>query len=316
MKSVRVARRVNLAMATWGAHVALLLVGCESRPESDAGRVEYVFGEQGLGNGQFSYPRTLAVSPIDASVFVCDKTARIQRFSPDGKFEHSWRMPKWEFGKPTGMAFDRQGRLWVADTHYNQVIVYDRDGVEQFRFGSYGTGPGEFVFPTCVAWDGDGNIYVGEYGGNDRINKFTADRKYVMSFGTKQDGDAALERPTQIKFDPRGFLWVSDGCHHRICKFSTDGKLLASFGQPGSGPGEMNYPYDLDLVPGTTQLVVTEHGNNRVSEFDDQGRCVRTWGKPGRERGEIMQPWKAQFGRGGMLYLLDSWNNRVQGVRW
>jgi len=299
-------------------HLSFLscISGCQSPPAENASSVQVLFGEQGLGNGQFSYPRAIAISPIDGHVVVCDKTARIQRFDPDGRFEAVWRMPEWEFGKPTGMAFDMNGLLWVADTHYNRVIVYDRNGEEQFRFGKYGQGPGEFIFPTSVAWDPDGNIYVGEYGGNDRISKFSPDRKYLMSFGTKSSGDAALERPTQIKFDPRGFLWVSDGCHHRICRFSTDGKLLGSFGRPGSGPGEMNYPYDLDLVPGTTHIVVTEHGNNRISEFDDQGRLVRWWGKPGRDRGEIMQPWKAQFGRNGLLYIVDAWNNRVQAVRW
>src|SRR5262249_15230268 len=120
------------------------------------------FGETGLGHGQFSYPRAIAVSPTDGRVFVVDKAARVQRVDPDGKFETEWHMPEWENGKPTGMSCDTAGNLWVADTHYSRVIVYDRDGHEKFRFGSNGRGPGQFLLPTCVAWDTDGNIYVGE----------------------------------------------------------------------------------------------------------------------------------------------------------
>ncbi len=295
--------------------LAGLVGGCSHEPPTDESRVVVVIGETGLGNGQFSYPRCVAVSPIDGRVFICDKTARIQRFDTEGHFETGWRMPAWENGKPTGMAFDKEGRLWVADTHYARVMVYDRDGKELFQFGSRGEGPGQFIFPTCIAWDNDGNIYVGEYGGNDRINKFSKDRKWLLSFGGRDAGEASLERPTQIKFDPAGFLWVSDGCHHRICKFSLDGKLLASFGKPGNGPGELSYPYDLEKTK-SGGVIVTEHGNNRVSEFDSQGKFLRSWGSPGRENGQLMQPWKAEFGRDGILYVVDAWNNRIQAVRW
>lgn len=297
--------------------VGWLLPGCDRSPPGDADLVLGIFGETGLGNGQFSYPRAIAVSPTDGHVFVCDKTARIQRFDTEGCFETSWRMPEWEHGKPTGMSFDAQGRLWVADTHYQRVIVYDREGREQFRFGGRGEGPGQFIFPTCVCWDAGGNIYVGEYGGNDRISKFSPKREFLMAFGRREDGPASLERPTQIKWDPRGFLWVADGCNHRICRFSTDGKLLGQFGHPGSGPGELNYPYDLELVSGSpVRLIVTDHGNNRVVEFSEDGRLLRSWGSQGREKGQLLQPWGAALGGDGRLYVLDSWSNRVQIVRW
>ncbi len=303
---------VLLAIASLMAACA----GCDESGESAADRVVNLFGEPGLGNGQFSYPRALAISPVDGNVFVCDKTARIQRFDPNGRFEHVWRMPAWEFGKPTGMACDAQGRLWVADTHYARVICYDAEGREQFRFGSRGEGPGEFIFPTNVGWDAAGNIYVAEYGGNDRISRFSADRTFVSSFGGRDSGTASLLRPTQVKWDPRGFLWVADGCNHRVCRFSPDGRLLAAFGRAGAGPGELSYPYDLELLPATGHVLVTEFGNNRVSEFDAEGRFVRTWGVPGRRRGELQQPWKAVIGRNGLLYVLDSWNNRVQVLTW
>lgn len=307
--SCPVARAATLAL--------FLLPGCQSPPPSDADRVIAVFGETGLGNGQFSYPRAIAVSPLDGRIFVCDKTARIQRFAPDGRFETGWRMPEWENGKPTGIAADTSGRLWVADTHYHRVIVFDRDGREQFRFGRHGEGPGEFVFPTCIAWDADANIYVGEYGGNDRLSKFSPDRRSLASFADRTAGPGALERPTQIKFDEHGILWVADGCHHRICRYDTSGRFLGSFGRPGRGPSELNYPYGLELRPGSPPtVVVADQGNNRIVEFSREGRFLRAWGSPGRDRGQVLHPWAIAAGRDGVLYVLDSWNNRVQVLRW
>ncbi|MFO0973918.1 MAG: hypothetical protein U1A27_10835 [Phycisphaerae bacterium] len=299
--------------------LAMCGAGCDRAEPRDDERVVAVFGETGLGFGQFSYPRGLTVSPVDGCIFVVDKTARIQRFSPEGKYESGWRMPEWENGKPTGIKCDASGRLWVADTHYHRVIVYDREGVEQFRFGRRGEGKGEFIFPTCVAWDASGAIYVGEYGGNDRISKFTGGSapQYEMSFGTRDAGAASLERPTAIEVDAQGTLWVADGCHHRVCRFSAAGKFLGAIGTAGHGPGELDYAYDLALERGEPlRMVVTDHGNNRVQELDAAGHALRTWGTVGRARGQVTQPWKAQFDRAGRLLVLDSWNNRVQVLKW
>jgi len=205
--------------------------GCGARSGE---KPELVFGQTGLGEGDFSYPRTIAVAP-DGRVFVIDKAARVQRFDPEGRFECAWRMPEWQLGKPTGLAVHPDGRLFIADTHYSRVMIYDRDGHLLDRFGTPGTGPGQFLLPTNVAIDGEGFIYVSEYGGNDRISKFAPDHSYVLSFGGPDAGQAALRRPQCMDFDREQTLWVADACNHRICRFSRDGRFLSSFGR-GRGP--------------------------------------------------------------------------------
>src|SRR4051812_38729953 len=123
----------------------LLAMGCHR--ESIANRPpEKIIGDQGLGPGQFVYPRAMATA-ADGTVFVVDKTARIQRFSPDGDYETGWQMPEWQAGKPTGLTVDSKNRVLVADTHYHRVMIFDRDGHELARFGGEGNGPGQFVFP-------------------------------------------------------------------------------------------------------------------------------------------------------------------------
>jgi DNA-binding beta-propeller fold protein YncE len=298
--------------------VAAVLPGCQ-REEPDVAAVERVFGSTGLGTGEFSYPRGIAVSPVDGCVFVVDKspTARIQRFSPDGEFEHLWSMPAAEYGKPTGLYVDDQNRVWVPDTHYHRVIVYDRDGNEQFRFGERGQGPGQFIFPTSIALDKAGNIYVAEYGdiGTDRISKFSPDRKYLCSFAGESEGEAHVERPMEIAIDEEDTMWVADACHHRICRYDLKGKLLSSFGSPGSERGKLNYPYGLALEPSGTVLVA-DRGNNRIARYNREGKFLGTWGTHGRGIGQIAQPWDVAVSKRGRIYCLDSWNNRVQVIDW
>lgn len=289
-------------------------LGC-APDDRDAGAVRHVFGGTGLGPGEFSYPRALAVSPVDGCVFVVDKTARIQRFSPDGRYQHGWRMPQWEFGKPTGLWVDPAGRVWVPDTHYARVIVYDRDGAEQFRFGENGRGPGQFIFPTHVVVDREGFIYVGEYGGNDRISKFTPDRQFLFSFGTSDSGEAALARPTDLIFDEQDQLWVADACNYRICRFSRDGTFLSDFPVAGPEPDRLSYPFGMCLERGGT-LVIADQGNHRILRYDRAGRMLASWGSTGRALGQVSQPWDVGVGRDGLVYILDSWNNRVQVIDW
>lgn len=296
------------------AAFCILVCGCGG-DSGDASAVEKVFGKTGLSPGEFSYPRAIAVSPVDGCVYVCDKTARIQRFSAEGDYEHQWRMPEFKNGKPTGMAVDSNNRIWVADTHYFRVIVYDRDGVELLRFGSHGEGPGQFVFPCSVAIDHEGFAYIGEYGGNDRISKFTSEGKYLTSIADKSTGVGWVERPASLTFDPEGTLWVADACHHRICRFGRDGKFQSAFGKPGEGPGELNYPYGVTIEESGT-ILVADRGNCRITRFGRDGRFIASWGTPGRAVGQIAQPWGVALGKDGGIYCLDSWNNRVQLIHW
>ncbi len=80
---------------------AMLIGGC-GPPTDGAGSVVAVFGGVGLGPGAFSYPRAIATSAT-GSVFIVDKSGRIQRFSENGAFETAWRMPEIQQGKPVGI---------------------------------------------------------------------------------------------------------------------------------------------------------------------------------------------------------------------
>jgi DNA-binding beta-propeller fold protein YncE len=280
-----------------------------------ASAVKAVFGTTGFGSGEFSYPRAIAVSQVDSRVFVVDKTARIQRFSPDGAFECLWRMPEFRNGKPTGLSVDRQNRVWVADTHYSRVICFDREGSELFRFGSSGEGPGQFIFPTTVLLDHEGFIYVGEYGGNDRISKFDPDRKYLFSFADRTSGDGWVDRPTEILLDESNVLWVADACHRRICRYDRDGRWLSAFAVGEEEPSSLSFPYGMAFDP-SGRLLVADRGRSRVLRLDRSGKVLGTWGSPGRAEGHLLQPWGVAVGGDGRVYCLDSWNDRVQVIDW
>ena len=63
-------------------------------------------------------------------------------------------------------------------------------------------------------------------------------------------------RPAALRVDPvREILYVADACNHRIALYDLDGKILDYWGEPGQGPGQLRYPYDLELMPNGDILV-------------------------------------------------------------
>ncbi len=335
---------------------AALMQGCSrAAPSGGPLVVTRTVGEVGTAPGQFSYPRCL--DSDGKTLWVIDKLARVQRLDPStGDSVGGWRMPEWELGKPTGVtawraegASDADVLVFVADTHYHRVMIYragalveDADderaptGELVAQFGSYGEGPGQFIYPTRVAVlpSADGTrierLFVGEYGGNDRIGiwepktpgglDFEFKRTFGAFGGGREKEPLQFNRPQSLVVDvARRELIVSDACNHRVGRFTLDGELIAWYGggasgqDPGQAPGEFNYPYGISILEDET-LMVVEFGNSRVQRIDlATGKSLGIMGQRGRLKGELATPWASAV-VGETLFVLDSGNNRLIGI--
>ncbi|MEZ6232953.1 MAG: hypothetical protein R3B68_02075 [Phycisphaerales bacterium] len=337
------------------AGLAAVLGGCgEAAPvPGEPIRVRVAFGEVGVSPGQFSYPRAMDAQ-VDASgswLWVVDKSGRVQKIdAATGACRAWWRMPAIALGKPTGitigpaagpgLADGDAGRaaVWLADTHYHQILVYDAADAEMpgpgqeprearvlARFGEYGEAPGQFVYVTDVALllDAAGaveRVYVSEYGGNDRITCLDSEFNVLFTFGAFGSGETAerveFNRPQAIGIDGlRRELVVVDSCNHRVGRFTLDGELIAWIGSPetaGDELGRFRYPWGLYLPGDGTALVVEQQGA-RVQHIDlATGDALASYGRIGYGEGELVTPWSVTV-IGEMAYVLDSGNNRIFG---
>jgi sugar lactone lactonase YvrE len=87
-----------------------------------------------------------------------------------------------DFSKPTAVAVDQDGNLYVCDTLNNRIEIFDADGKFVSTFGKAGDGPGYFARPKGVAIDSDGHIWVAD-GMQDRVQVFNKDAQLLISFG-------------------------------------------------------------------------------------------------------------------------------------
>ncbi|MCZ6834490.1 MAG: SMP-30/gluconolactonase/LRE family protein, partial [Planctomycetota bacterium] len=291
------------------------VAGCSPSGEPDTPlSTKLMWGTAGQSFGQFHYPRAIAVDDERQFVYVVDKSARIQQFDFEGTPLSHWRMPEWEMGKPTGLNVSPEGQIFVADTHYFRIMVFDDQGVEIQRFGSYGTEPGQFIYPTDVEFGSEGELYVAEYGGNDRIQVFTSQGEILFSFGSFGSDRNQFNRPQSMIFNStKDELFIADACNHRIVVVDPKGEVLRTFGEAGQEPGRLSYPYDLMLLEDGS-LLVCEFGNNRLQRFSPQGESLGIYGRLGFDRGELQYPWGVD-GTPDAIFVVDSGNNRVQMFR-
>ncbi len=87
-----------------------------------------------------------------------------------------------EFSKPTNVAVDEDGNLYVTDTWNDRVEVFDPDGKFIRTFGKNGDGPGRFARPKGIAIDSDGHIWVADAVQN-RLQCFTPDGQLLLYMG-------------------------------------------------------------------------------------------------------------------------------------
>jgi ABC-type Fe3+ transport system permease subunit/sugar lactone lactonase YvrE len=296
----------NIAMVGLGVVALSALSGCK-----DGKAPEEVWLETGTAPGQVVYPRAITYSPTDNTFFIVDRLARVQHLTDDGKPLGEWRMPEWRIGKPVGVSVGPDGNVYVPDTHYYRVIVYSPAGKEIRRFGERGDQPGQFLWPTDIAFDKAGDCYVSEYGGHDRIQVFAPDGTWLREFGKFGNGPGEFSRPQSMVIDG-DYVYVTDACNHRIAVFKTDGTFVRNFGELGSGLGQFRFPFGLD-EDARGRLVVCEFGNNRLQLVDKEtGKGLEIWGVPGRDPGQFAYPWAVALDHNGRIMAVDSGNNRVQ----
>lgn len=284
-----------------------LAAGCD--PDNPQPPAAEIWLESGTGPGQTVYPRAITHDPINHWFYIVDRQGRIQRLSPTGLFLNGWTVPDGRLGKPVGLSVGPDGLLYVPDTHYHRVLVFTPDGTEVRRWGALGTGPGQFTYPTDIAFHNN-RIFVAEYGDNDRIQVFTPQGEFLYQFGSFGREKGQFSRPQSLAFIGDE-LFVADACNHRIQVFTPQGQHLRTLGQLGSAPGELRFPYGLEPTP-QGHLLVTEFGNNRIQRLHPAtGQSLATWGSPGRGPNQLAHPWAATPTPTGLTVIADSGNNRL-----
>jgi hypothetical protein len=127
-----------------------------------------------------------------------------------------------QFNEPYGIAIDKSGNLYVADTFNNLIRKVTPDGtVTTFAGGEEGYQDGSlttarFYYPRGIAFDAEGNLLVVERG-NNRVRKISTLGEVTTLAGNGSPGitdgkamSAKFNQPTDIAINSKGEIYISE----------------------------------------------------------------------------------------------------------
>jgi sugar lactone lactonase YvrE len=312
-------------------------------------------GQRGRTNGhgelaEFNWPTGVAIGP-DWSLYIADYANHlIRKISPDGLVTTlagsgqpgsvDGRGERAQFKGPDSIVLAPSGDLYVADADNRQIRKVAPGGAVTTVAGSGRAGSrdgparaAEFGYPTGVAVDSGGTLYVADRGAH-KIRKITPEGQVSTLAGSGLPGytdgmgqAAQFHDPMTLVVDPTGRLFVADSGTHTIRVISPTGRVTTLAGAPRPGfvdgvkeAARFNWPTGL-AQDGAGNLYVADSNHAAIRKITPDGVVTTLAGgsPPGNDDGpgqtaRFSFPTGVAVDRQGSLYIADSANNMIRRI--
>lgn len=277
------------------------------------------WGSKGSGPGQFDMPYGVAAGigigrggVEDEVMYVVDRT-RVQKYTLDGELLGN-------FTAGTTLREPRQVAVhpithdvYLVNARARQIIVFDQFGTERFRFGSDGSGPGQFEEDMRgITISEAGDVYVSDPG-NSRIHRFTSAGRFVSAFGSLGTGPGQFIENRGIAAHS-GVVLVADEWDFSLKEFTADGTFIRRlFGERAPVTGA-NSPRGMAVDP-SGRLYSTDWWNQRIVRRDADGANPMAFGFRGgpTEPGSINFAWDIALQPGtNRIFVANRENHEVE----
>jgi hypothetical protein len=229
--------------------------------------------EIGKGLYGFQMAHAVRIDPQDNIWVVDEGTDMVIKFTPDGRVAMTMgRRPEfggglkatlppnapppnatpYRFGRPTDVAWDAAGDVFVSDGYINsRVVKYDKNGRYIKEVGTKGSGPLQFNTPHSIQTDANGNVYVADRG-NMRIQVLTNDLQPKVVYDHVGTPWALCITPGPHQYlyssnsNPDNNNSLAAAVSGEIYKMELDGTVLGKFGKAGKQLKEFTTVHAMD----------------------------------------------------------------------
>jgi len=250
--------------------------------------------EIGEGLYGFAFAHAVRVDPQDNIWAVDEGTNMVIKFNPEGnkvlmvlgrRPESVAGIPltpapavpvppaeKYRFNRPTDVAWDAAGDIFVSDGYGNsRVVKYDKNGRFITSVGTKGAAPGQLNLPHSITADAKGNVYVADRS-NRRIQVFDNDLTYKAIYDQVGAPWALCVTPGSHQYlyssnsNPDNNNSEIAAVTGEIYKMELDGTIVGKFGKAGKGLGDFSTVHEIDCR-NDNELTVSEITAWRVQKL-------------------------------------------------
>ena len=222
-----------------------------------------------------------------------------------------------EFSSPTGIAIDKDGNIYVADTDNHSIQKLDKSGKFLARWGGDPSSQeGSFYYPRGLAVGPNDVLYIAD-SGNNRMQKFDLDGNVMQAWGKF---GFAWRGADLGKFDVPwgsrdGHRRESVTCPIRATHVSRSSPRTERRYSSGAVTGASTAPSSslaawLSILSAISLLA--DESNNRIQKFDARGSFLAKWGREGAGPGQFKSPWGIACDALGNVYVVDTGNHRIK----
>ena len=235
--------------------------------------------------------------------------SRLFQFDRNGSFVREIGQGVYAFLVAHAVRVDPQDNIWIVDEASNQVVKFSPDGRVLMVLGrkpeavtiQVGSAPAaaaggrgsaalgaggagdQFVRPSDVAFDAEGNVFVADgHGANARIAKFDRTGRFLLSWGARGSEPGQFNTPHSIATDAQGNVYVADSGNKRIQVFDGRGTLKSQVTNVG-------VPTAICVSGGSHQYLYSSHSGDQfgmddaaIYKLELDGKVIGRFGKAGK----------------------------------
>jgi len=258
------------------------------------------------GGKKFQYPHDITTTTNDDVVVVDRDNNDVVILDKDMNLIRSFGQGSGDskLNKPVGVAV---GYNVIAVSEWSDHVVkkFTLQGDYLSKFGSYGSGDGQFNNPRGLTFNSKGLLYVVDRS-NCRVQVFDNRNKFLFKFGSKGSNPGQFQDPRYIAVDSSDQVYVTD--------FSDDGGIIV-FSEDGHFIKKINCnkPWAICLTP-DDYVITTEGDGNSLTVFSPTHQLITKFGTFGSQRGLFNTILGIAVNSVGTIFVIEFGNHHLQVI--